>query len=112
MGKQLGVWLLVIAMCLAAMNPQTVDAAAKLRIRSVTVTNVKGKKLSLVKGDTFQLKVKVSAAPNKKKYKKVDFLSWGPFYCRKYVLKYIWLLFICPVWHRVQMRNWNREGMR
>lgn len=71
MGKRLVVWLLVIAMCFAAMNPQTVDAAVKPRIRGVSVTNVKGKKLSLVKGDTFQLKVKVSAAPNKKKYKKV-----------------------------------------
>lgn len=71
MSKRFIVWLLAVALCFAAMNPHTAEAAAKPRIKGVSVTNVKGKKLTLVKGDTFQLKVKVKAAPDKKKYKKV-----------------------------------------
>lgn len=71
MSKRFVVWLLAIALCFSAMNPHTADAAAKPRIKGVSVTNVKGKKLTLVKGDTFQLKVKVKAAPDKKKFKKV-----------------------------------------
>lgn len=75
MSKRFVVWLLAIALCISAINPHSADAAAKPRIKGVSVTNVKGKKLTLVKGNTFQLKVKVKAAPDKKKYKKVSYSS-------------------------------------
>lgn len=55
--------------------PETVEAASKGKVKSVKVTNVKKKKLTLKKGKTFKLKVKVKVKPNKKKYKKVKFVS-------------------------------------
>lgn len=59
----------------AAVVPETAEAASKGRVKSVKITNVKKKKLTLKKGKTFKLKVKVKVKPNKKKYKKVKFSS-------------------------------------
>lgn len=58
-----------------AVQQETVDAAAKAKVSSVKVKNVKKKKLTLIKGKTFTLKTKVSVKPNKAKYKKVTYKS-------------------------------------
>ena len=50
-------------------------AAAKAKVSSVKITNVKNKKLSLVEGKTLTLKTKVKVKPNKAKYKKVTYKS-------------------------------------
>ena len=58
-----------------AVQQETADAAAKAKVSSVKVKNVKKKKLTLVKGKTFTLKTKVTVKPNKAKYKKVTYKS-------------------------------------
>lgn len=77
MSKRFAAWLLAAALCIAGIAPETADAATKPRIKGVSVTNVTGKKLTLVQGETFRLKVKVKATPNKKKYKKVLYATSG-----------------------------------
>lgn len=74
------IWLLVVVVLTASLAggmPQSKAAKKdkKVKVRKVKVTNVKQKKLTLTKGETFQLKVKVKVKPNKKKYKKVRFIS-------------------------------------
>ena len=58
---------------LPAHVPQSVNAAAKVKVFSVKVTNAKKKKVTLKKGESLTLKVKVKIKPNKAKYKKVTF---------------------------------------
>lgn len=60
---------------LAIQQPGVSEAAAKAKVSSVKITNVKNKKLSLVEGKTFTLKTKVKVKPNKAKYKKVTYKS-------------------------------------
>lgn len=55
--------------------PQTAGAASKAKVTSVSVTNVKKKKLTLKVGKSFTLKAKVKVKPNKAKYKKLTYLS-------------------------------------
>ena len=55
--------------------PQKAEAAGKAKVISVTVKNVKKKKLTLKTGKSFTLKVNVKVKPNKAKYKKVSYLS-------------------------------------
>ncbi len=54
---------------------EQVQAAKKVKIKKIKVTNVKKKKLTLKKGKTFKLKVKVKTNKKKVKYKKVRFVS-------------------------------------
>lgn len=55
--------------------PQKAEAAGKAKVISVTVKNVKKKKLTLKTGKSFTLKVNVKVKPNKAKYKKISYLS-------------------------------------
>lgn len=76
--KRLVSLLMAVAMILSALGtapPETAEAASKVKVKSVKVENVKKKKLTLRKGKTFKLKVKVKVKPNKKKYKKVKYVS-------------------------------------
>lgn len=69
------VTMAMLVSVLTAGMPQTVQAASRVMVKQVKVTNVKKKKLTLEKGKKFQLKVKVTVTPNKKKYKNVKFVS-------------------------------------
>lgn len=70
--------LLVMAMALSAtvaVPMGKTDAASAVRVKSVKVSNVKEGRLTLEKGKSFQLRVKVKVLPNKSRYKKVNFVS-------------------------------------
>lgn len=70
--------LLVMAMALSTTLTSSMgktDAASAVRVKSVKVSNVKKGRLTLEKGKSFQLKVKVKVLPNKSKYKKVNYVS-------------------------------------
>lgn len=70
-----GMAFALLVSSVAVQQPDAAKAAAKAKVSSVKVTNVKKKKLSLEKGKTFTLKTKVSVKPNKAKFKKVTYKS-------------------------------------
>lgn len=74
-GISLIVTVAMLVLSMAAAAPEPAKAAGKVRVKKVRITNVNKKKLVLQKGKTFQLKVKVRVTPNRKKYKKVKFVS-------------------------------------
>lgn len=71
----LGVISGLLISSLSAGIPQPVNAAGKVKVLSVKVTNVKKKKVTLKVGKSLTLKTKVKVRPNKAKYKKVSFKS-------------------------------------
>ena len=78
-GKRVTAGFLAIALAfslaLTGNGAGEAKAAKKVKIKAIKVTNVKNKELRLIKGDTYKLKVKVKAKPNKSKYKKIRFVS-------------------------------------
>lgn len=61
-----------------AFSQWTLAAAKKPVVKSVTVTNVSAKKLTLTIGKTYTLKTKVKVSPNKSAYRNVKFVSKSP----------------------------------
>lgn len=68
-------WAVVLTLVFSMSYAPGVEAAAKSNVKSVTVTNAASKKLTLVKGKSITLKVKVTSTNKKKASQKVTYKS-------------------------------------
>lgn len=75
MKKKLAILLAFTLIVVQLIPSIDVEAKSKVKVKSVKVTNVKSKKLSMEVGENFTLKTKVSVKSDKKSYQKVKYTS-------------------------------------